>query len=137
MKSEKGITLTSLIIYIIAMLVVVSTIAVMTKYFYGNLNYLTNKNQASKEYTSFNSYFTDEINAQENSVIYCEESIIIFNSGNQYTFKDNSIYMNKINICNNVESCQFIYDDADKTKVTVKINIAGKNYNNVYTLKGE
>ena len=42
MKSEKGVTLSSLIIYVIAMVIVVSIIAVMTKYFYGNVNKLSN-----------------------------------------------------------------------------------------------
>lgn len=137
MKTEKGVTLTSLIIYIVAMLITVATIATMTKYFYGNLDNLTDRNKVSKNYTSFNSYFTTDVNEQGNEVLYSEESMLVFTNGNQYTFKDNGIYMNKINICNNVNSCTFEVDNTEKTKITVKINIDGKDYSNVYTLKGE
>ena len=88
MKSQKGVTLTSLIIYIIAMVIVVGTTATLTNYFYGNIDKLSERTQASKEYTSFNSYFTGEINKKGNQVLKDEsnESKIIFTSGNQYTY---------------------------------------------------
>ena len=38
MKNNKGITLTSLIIYIIGMLIVIATIATLTSFFYKNVN---------------------------------------------------------------------------------------------------
>lgn len=135
MRGHKGVTLTSLTVYIIAMVIVVATIAVMTKYFYGNLDYLTDRNQVSKEYTSFNSYFTTDINTKGIKVLYCEGNIIAFSNGNQYTFQGNTIYMNKIAISNNVESCEFIYDSNDESKISVELNIGGKDYNNEYTLK--
>lgn len=135
MKTENGVTLTSLTIYVIAMVVVVATVAVMTRYFYGNLDYLTNRNQASKEYMAFNSYFTADINTEGIKVLHCSSNVIIFSNGNQYTFEGSIIYMNKIAICNDVNSCNFIYDSNDESKVTVELNISGKDYNNDYTLK--
>lgn len=139
MRNQKGITLSSLIVYVIAMVVVVATIATVTKYFYGNLNYLTDKTDGSKEYTTFTSYFTKEINTEGNKVISCsdDKTVIIFSSGNQYTFTDEQIYMNKINICSNVSSCEFTYSEDNPTKVTVQLVIDGKDYNNTYTLKQE
>lgn len=134
MKNQKGITLVSLTIYIIAMVVVVATITTLTKFFYGNLDDLTNTTKEYKDYTLFNSYFTAEINKEKNNIIQCTENSIIFSNSNQYTYKDNTIYMNKINICNNVDSCKFIYNQTDKSKVTVEMSIDGKNYNTTYTL---
>ena len=38
MKSEKGVTLTSLIVYVIGMVMVISIVSVLTTYFYKNIN---------------------------------------------------------------------------------------------------
>ena len=36
-------------------------------------------------------------------------SYIVFSSGNQYTFMNNSIYKNNIKICKNIQDCDFSY----------------------------
>lgn len=51
MKSQKGVTLTSLIIYVIAMSIVVGTVAAITNFYYGNINGLSNRTSSSKQYT--------------------------------------------------------------------------------------
>ena len=99
MKSEKGITLTSLIIYIIAMAIVIGIVATITNYFYNNIDGLTDRTESSKSYTTFNSYFVNEITQKDNTVLSCTGSIIVFSSGNQYTFAGGDLYMNKIKIC--------------------------------------
>lgn len=142
MRAQKGITLTSLIVYIIAMLIVVGSVTTMTKYFYGNIDNLTDRNQKTEGFTAFNSYFTAEVNQENNGVLSVndEQTILIFTNGNQYTVKDETdgkkgIYFNKTKICSNVDTCTFSYDN-DK-KITVNLKIDGKNYNNVYTLKSK
>ena len=139
MKSEKGVTLTSLIIYVIAMSIVVATIATITNYFYGNINKLTERTSGLKEYTSFNSYFVNEINTKGNEVILVEPSEsngtkIVFSDANQFTYLNNSIYFNKVKICSKVTSCRFTYDSKENS-ITVDMQIAGKTFNNVYTLQ--
>ena len=56
MRSEKGVTLTSLIIYVIAMLIAITIISIMTGYFYKNIDVSTEKYSYLGEYTRFNSY---------------------------------------------------------------------------------
>ena len=144
MRSQRGVTLTSLIVYVIAMVLVVALITTLTKYFFGNVDSLTSKTQASKEYTSFNSYFINEINTKGNSVItelmnVAGDSKIVFSSGNQFTFvkedggKINSIFFNKIKICSDVSSCSFEYNE-QLSKIKVTMVIAGKSFSNEYTL---
>lgn len=135
MKSQNGVTLTSLIIYIIAMVIVVGTTATVTMYFYGNIDKLSERTQGSKEYTLFNSYFTSEVNQKGNQVLKDEsnEGKIIFSNGNQYTYLAGKIYYNKILICRDVSSCRFIYDENAK-QLTTSMTISGKNYTNTYKL---
>ena len=135
MKSENGVTLTSLIIYIIAMVIVVGITATLTNYFYGNIDKLTTRTQGSKEYTAFNSYFTEEINKKNNKVLADESTNnkIVFSNGNQYTYLSGKIYYNRILICRDVSSCNFMYDDSAKN-ITVSMTISGKNYTNTYKI---
>ena len=54
MKSNKGITITSLVIYVIAMSIVVATIATLTSYFYSNMDELDSDTNSSIAYTEIN-----------------------------------------------------------------------------------
>lgn len=136
MKNNKGITLTSLIIYVIGMLIVVATISTLTSYFYKNIDIETISDDSTTQYTKFSSIFLDEINKSSNTVIDCKTvkendvkiSYIIFSSGNQYTFKseNNSIYKNKIKICSNIDDCDFSYTFGD-SKYSVKVNLKTAN----------
>ena len=140
MKNNKGITLTSLIIYVIGMTIMVGTIATLTSFFYKNIN-IGSINNDTTQYTKFSSIFSEEINRKDNSVVKCKElgndetSYIIFSSGNQYTFNKNSksIYKNNIKICEDIEKCGFSYTFVDsKYKITVSfksesIDMTGDN----------
>ena len=135
MKDSKGITLTSLIIYVIGMLIVVSIISTLTSFFYKNVN-IGNINNDTTQFTKFSSIFSDEINRVNNSVLECrvlEEngfkvSYIIFSSGNQYTFKseNKAIYKNKVKICENVDNCEFSYTFID-SKYNITVNFKAGN----------
>ncbi len=135
MKSEKGVTLSSLIIYVIAMSIIVGTVAGITNYFYGNINSLTTRTESSKEYTKFNSYFVNEVNKKDNYFIQdvSDNTTMVFSSGNQFKFAEGGIYYNRIKICKDVTSCTFDYDETSK-KITVTIQINGKTFKNEYTM---
>ena len=127
MKNNKGITLTSLIIYVIGMTIMVATIATLTSFFYKNIDIGSISNDTT-QYTKFSSIFSEEINRNNNSVIDCKSltdgvSYIIFSSGNQYTFNENSksIYKNNVKICDNVEMCNFLYTFVD-SKYNITVN---------------
>ena len=85
MKKNNGITLTSLIIYVTGMLLVVTTIATLTSFFYKNIDIKAINNDTT-QYTKFSSIFGEEINRSNNSIIDCKSlsdgiSYIVFSSG--------------------------------------------------------
>ncbi len=101
MKSNKGITLTSLIIYIIGMMIVVALISTLTLFFSKNIK-IGNINTNTKQYTKFSSIFLDEINANDNKVISYKTtgeglnkvSYIIFSSRKSvYIYRRKSSYI--------------------------------------------
>lgn len=148
MKNQKGITLTSLVIYIIGMVVVIGIVANLTTFFYKNINKIDDSN-ISTDYTKFTSIFLTELNQQGNTIIEAKTyekdskkiSYIIFSSGNQYTYKEEnkSIYKNNIKFCSQIDNCEFsyIYQDS-KYKISIEliagnINLTGDN-KIVYTM---
>ena len=94
MKNNKGVTLTSLIIYVIGMVIVVASISTLTTFFYKNIDTSAINDNTTTQYTKFLSYFTEEINNSNNRVVECKNNYIIFSSGNQYTYmeENKSIY---------------------------------------------
>lgn len=140
MKSNKGITLTSLIVYVIGMTIMVATIATLTSFFYKNID-VEDLNSDTNQYTKFTSVLSKEINRKDNSIIDCKQlkddnddnddiivSYIIFSSGNQFTFnrESHSIYKNNVKICDNVDMCVFSYEYTD-SKYKIKVSLKTTN----------
>lgn len=141
LKSCKGITLTSLVIYVIVLMVVIALMSGFSGYFNKNINQITIKEESNEQFTRFLAYLTKDINneninfaktGQENDIEYI---IIKFeeNEEHQYLYKKDSIYYineaknKKIRICNNVNSCDFEYDNTNKI-LTVNIVINNEEY---------
>lgn len=134
-KNNKGITLTSLIIYIIGMTIAVALISTLMSFFTKNIK-LGDINNDTTQYTKFSSVFSDEINNKNNIIVDCQTSgsgngkvsYIVFSSGNQYTFmgKNNAIYKNNIKICKDVEDCDFTYKFID-SKYAITVNFKTNN----------
>lgn len=124
MKSNSGITTTSIIIYIVAMLIVVGIIATVTSFFYSNVTLINDNSQNISEITKFHMYFLEETNKENNMVNYLANTAISFSSGNTFTFQDKSIYLNHIKICENISNLQFSQEKINnKTVINVLIVI--------------
>lgn len=123
MKSEKGITLISLIIYMIVMCLVVSMLAIFSDLFYSNTNYLKENSKYMSEYNKFNMYFIEDIKNNKN-LLTIENNKIEFEDGTVYNYKsdsDYSIYRNKVKICTNIAYCKFTQTEETINNTTKKI----------------
>lgn len=132
MRSEKGITLTYLIIYIILLILVVSTLSIVSTHFYSNTKYLMDNGKYVSEFDKFNMYFIEDV--KNNKETYSvDANKIVFEDGTVYTYSEKSIYRNKVELCRNIENCKFSKleetDDNNFTKkiINVKLSIAGEN----------
>ena len=127
MKSEKGITLTSLILYIVVLLVVIATLSVISTHFYSNTSYITDMGKYIAEFNKFNMYFIEDV--KNNSRLYSiVEDKIVFEDGTIYTYSNNSIYRNKVEICKNIYNCSFSQieetDSNDFTKQIINVTLS-------------
>ena len=148
MRTEKGVTLITVTIYIIVMLIMISIITVLTSYFYKNVDIQSISQDLNQQYTKFNSYFVKEVNKRGNKVVdiqsvsipqdeeenaetnTSQQNYIVFSSGNQYTYipKNQGIYMNKVKIAQNITGCTFATHKEENGKTTVTVTILGDNF---------
>lgn len=143
MKTQKGITLISLTIYVITMAIVVAILATVTTFFYKNIKDVNIDIDPLTEFTTFNSFFSDEVNHSNLKVVKCEttdskQNYIVFSNGIQYTYvpENKGIYRNKVKICRNIENCTFLEKiENGKSVITVKFKAGGETREIEYTLK--
>ena len=98
MKSEQGVTLTSLVIYIAVATVLISTMAVMSSHFFANIQLVKNQSDYVVEYNKFNMFFIQDVKANKAASII--GTTIVFEGGTKYEYKDESIYRNDKKIAN-------------------------------------
>lgn len=159
MKSQKGITMASLGVYIVVSIIVVATLATIMANYKNSIKTMDNDAEYSSEYNKFNLYFLEEVKKPENSNMERANSIetvdndynsIKFKTGNEfmYKIKEEILYLNKstgeeIKLIKNVKKCAFEFNDIDHEangKNVIRVNIqigetTPKEY--TYVLDGE
>lgn len=66
MKSNNGMTIISLIIYIIVLTIVIGTMSMIIKYFYKNMDETVISSNTSDQYSRFIAYISSDINSRKN-----------------------------------------------------------------------
>lgn len=127
MKSQKGITLTSLIIYVLAMLIVVVVLTRITGYIYKGIG-INNENEGfDAKYIKLISYISKEVNTKNNrvfkNIVKNGQEIILFKSGKQITYieENKAVYYEKVKICEDIDQFTAVVDETTGTlSVTLK-----------------
>lgn len=127
MKSQRGITLTSLVLYIMLVLIVLGILSVITASFQSNLKEVNKEGTKNSEVDSFNMYFLQEVKKQGNKINTISENEILFTTGNKFSFRENVIYLNdNIKIAENIENCAFS-DSLENGKTVITVIIKAKD----------
>ena len=129
MRAQKGITLVSLVVYIIVMIIVIGIMSSVSAEFYKNTEALEEDTSDLIEFTNFNNYFIKEIKMANNKVDKISEdgSYILFKSGNSFALKENAIFYNDLVISKNVNELNFMFEtDSEGNNVTDIVNVSIK-----------
>lgn len=123
MKSNKGITLASLTLYIVVMIIVLGIMSSIISTFYSNTEGMNAKVQELVEFNKFNTNFLKEVKSYNNSVdsIADDATYILFTSGNSFSFSNNKIYYNNLKIASDVKKVTFKKDEDDDTIIEVSV----------------
>mgnify|MGYP001661419853 CR=1 FL=1 len=106
LKGEKGITLTSLVIYIIVFVIIIAIMANISNYFYSNIGGIKDSPKYVAEFNKFSMFFIADVKRNTEIVTISEDSLQ-FADGTKYEYRDNSIYRNNEEISKYVKSFSF------------------------------
>lgn len=147
MRQNKGITLISLIIYIIVFTSVIGTVAMITNYFTKNSEQTIISSKAPEQYAELTSYLVKDMESDKiKNIKIKDENILDISFTDElrhiYVYDNNELYYvlinkdnvveKKIRICKNVSACSFSKSDSN-LNISVKINDI--IYNNKYAIK--
>ena len=121
MKEEKGVTLISLIIYIMVMILIVALIANISSSFYSNLNEFDSESENAVAFSKFNMIFLNDLKKENIEILDVETDHIALKQDNQsieYSAQNKALYRNKVKICDNVQDVNI---SADTTENIIKV----------------
>ena len=136
MKSEKGITLIVLSIYIIVFPIIIVLLANLSSYIYSNIENINDSSVDISEINKFNMYFISDIKTNNQADVKTlsdnnQNTIqIIFQDGDVYSYVEDekSIYKNEQKIARNIEAFNAEgYKKNNKTYIQVSIEIGTKD----------
>ena len=130
MKSEKGVTLTALVVYICVAMVIISIMALLSTHFYTNMNTIKGQDLYVVEFNKFNMFFINDVKNNKN-VKNIETTKITFDDGVVYELKGTDIYRNETKIASNIQKAIFslgepkVIGKTTKNIVEVTLSIGG------------
>lgn len=131
MKSEKGITLTSLIIYLGVTLVVVTTIATFTSFFVSNMDEVRAQEDYAPEFNKFSMFFIGDVKNNRTAEVTATQVEFADGTIYQYNADEKAVYRNSTKIAEKVDSFSFTstqetISTTTKQIINVKMSVKGK-----------
>ena len=124
MKNEKGITLISLVLYVILMTIIVTIVVNITAAFYSSLNEFDRESESAVAFSKFNMYFLNDIKKAGAAigkttdtsieVTYMDRPSVV------YSIQNKVLYRDSIKICDGIDDSKITsYTDANTVKVSL------------------
>lgn len=133
MKSQKGITLESLAIYIVVIMVVIGIMTTVTTTFYNNMQYIDVDSEFAIEYGKLNSSLINDIRQAEVRLVEINEEnkvILLYNDKTEeeitYSFLNTGIYRNESLISNKLIGTLKV-DSNNEKMLSVLLEYTSKN----------
>jgi len=131
MKSERGITLTSLIMYVVVAMIAVTAVAGLSSFFVSNMNEIKDQEKYAPEFNKFSMFFIADV--KNNNTAEVTTSRVQFDDGTIYEYKANekAVYRNATKIAEKVDSFSFTSSTEQASSTTkqiinVKMSVGGK-----------
>lgn len=133
MKSEKGVTLTSLVIYVIIATMLISSLALFSSFFFSNMSQVKEQDQYALEFNKFCMFFILDVKNNKSATV--TDKKVVFEDGTIYEYKESekAVYRNDKKISKRIQSVKFTspvegYKVKNTTKQTITVDISiGRN----------
>lgn len=128
-SNQKGITLTSLVVYIAVLMIVIGVMTTISTFFYGQIGGVVDTPKYLSEFNQFTMFFAVDIKNYDTATV--SSDTIEFEGGPVYKYQGNAIYRNDVKIAEYIMSCTFTssqYNVNTTTKNIINVNMQiGKN----------
>lgn len=153
MKSQNGITLMSLLVYVVAFVIVAGVVGLITTFFYSNYSFLDDKSTAVAQYDKLNLVFVEENKTNNNYIFDLQSDIKGARNSTFFSSDDiennNKEYDSKYSLledvnekCNNFFNTYVLFYDenfigwrADDKNIYYNQNVLCKNVDNFLITK--
>ena len=106
MKKESGITLVTLIVYLMIVSAILAALTNLSSHVYKNIGKLGSENLSAEEFNKFNVNFIKSVKANKKATVTNNNQNVTIEFGDGTTYNyingENSIYKNKIKIAKNI-----------------------------------
>ena len=131
MKSERGITLTALILYVVVAMVTVTAIAGLSSFFVSNMNEVKAQEKYAPEFNKFSMFFIGDVKNNKTAEVTTNQ--VTFEDGTVYQYRESekAVYRNDTKITEKVDNFSFVSSTEQisstiKQIINVKMSIGGK-----------
>ena len=128
-KSQKGITLLALTIYIIIFIIIIGIVTTISTYFYNGIGEVVDTPKYLSEFNKFTMFFVADIKNYNSAEV--TDNTIVFQNGPTYTYQNGHIYRNDVEIAKYIMNCTFTpkeYAVGETTKNLINVDLKiGKN----------
>lgn len=131
MKSERGITLTALILYVVVAMVTVTAIAGLSSFFVSNMNEVKAQEKYAPEFNKFSMFFIGDVKNNKTAEVTINQ--VTFEDGTVYQYRESekAVYRNDTKITEKVDNFSFVSSTEQisstiKQIINVKMSIGGK-----------
>lgn len=141
MKQNKGVTLITLMMYVIITLIVLGILGALNSNFRSNLKNVNSNTAQDVEFDKLNVQLLKETKTENNFIetATATKASITFANGNKYTYSDaeEAVFLNdNIKIAENIKSCAFSVENTDTEQVLkVRTLIGDKGQITEYVMK--
>ena len=130
MKSEKGITLTSVVVYVLIATALISSTALLSSFFFSNMSLIKEQNKYAPEFNKFSMFFIEDVKNNKSAEVTTTK--VTFADGTVYEYKDNekSVYRNDTKITQQLQffafsTSNYVVSNTTKQIINVKMMIDG------------
>lgn len=152
MKSNKGIAMLSLVIYVASFLVITMLVGTISTYFYNNMDLVSTRAGGSAEFNKLNIYLLDKVKDPDLNSVYATKRNdpagalpndgIVFLYGETGTKKDvfvkygDLLYLNETVIATNVDRFEPVMEDIEGKRVlSVLVELSGVPFTMRYVIE--
>ena len=104
-SSEKGITLTALVVYMVIMVIIIGIMTTISSGFFKNVYNVIDTPQYLSEMNKFIMFFGVDIKNYNNATVTSDT--IQFENGPTYKYQDGAIFRNDLKIAEYIMNCDF------------------------------